>query len=80
MKDNFRDAGGYGAMSPVAKKLLTMSAQRDTAKWMHKQKQLCAKCQTESVTEKGCRLIIKPGLKLYICKACVDAKKTERIE
>ena len=75
MKFDSHKGNQYGAFNPSAFKKSTQATVKKTNNWMHKQGQLCVKCQKESIAEKGCQIKILPGLKLYICKTCVDAKK-----
>ena len=62
----------FNPMSQGGNVLKTIRAQE---KWMHKQLQLCWKCQKDSVPQRGCVIELSPGLKKYVCKTCVDARK-----
>ena len=61
--------------NPMAQVNTVLNTNRETNKWMHSHKQLCWKCQKDSVPEKGCDIQMRVGLKKYICKPCVDARK-----
>ena len=75
----FSSHKGGTAFSPMSQARAVFGAVRDTREWMHKQKQLCWNCQKDSVAEKGCKLIIRGGIKKYVCKPCMDAKR-EKLE
>ena len=74
---NQHDKNGMSIYSAYAIKGNAVKTEKQTKKWMHKRGQICLKCQKESMAEKGCSLRIMAGLKLYVCKACVDAKKSK---
>ena len=69
------DQRGISTYNAYAIRANIAKTEQQMAKWMHKKGQLCVKCQKQSVAEKGCSIRMMPGLKLYICKACVDAKR-----
>lgn len=74
---NQHNQKGVSVYSAYAIKGNAVKTENQTKKWMRKRGQICMKCQKESVAEKGCSLRIMAGLKLYVCKACVDAKKSK---
>ena len=45
--------------------------------WMHQEGKLCWRCQKQSVPQKGCVLDISKGIHKYVCKECVDIRKTK---
>lgn len=70
-----KKGSSYGVFSLSALRKVSTDAITSNVRWMHRNGQLCVKCQKESKPVKGCKIKIMPGLKLYICKTCVDAKK-----
>jgi hypothetical protein len=63
------------AFSPMAQAVTVAHTERETNNWMRGQGQLCWKCQKDSIPEKGCDIRMRVGMKIYICKSCVDARK-----
>ena len=62
-------ADNLSAVNPL---LGAMQAQRG-------KKKMCWKCQKDKHTTGG-RLLIKPGLMMFVCKDCEDAKAARRKE
>ena len=50
---------------------------RENNTWMHQEGKLCWRCQKQSVPQKGCVLDISKGIHKYVCKECVDIRKTK---
>ena len=74
MRDRFISNKGGGTFKPMAQGTTVLNTNRETNKWMSNQKQLCWKCQKDSIPERGCELQLRIGLKKYICKPCVDSR------
>jgi hypothetical protein len=74
MRDRFVSSKRGGTFSPMAQGNAVLNTHRQTNKWMHSHKQLCWKCQKDSIPEKGCEIQLLIGLKKYICKSCVDSR------
>jgi hypothetical protein len=66
---------GHKGFHNVAENVSATRALLDTNRKYNRLPQLCWKCQKESRFEEGAHLRIMTGLKQYICKKCMDAKR-----
>lgn len=74
--DNQKGKGnnGFNMLAQAGSVAKTM---RKEHVWMHSQGKLCWGCQKQSVPQKGCVLDISKGIHKYVCKECVNIRKTK---
>ena len=71
---------GHKGFNNLAENVSATKALMSNNQRMNRYPQLCWKCQKESRYEEGAHLRIMAGLKQYICKTCMDAKREARAQ
>lgn len=64
-----------GAFDANKAALFAAQVKANEAGAMNRRKKLCWKCQKNKSTTGG-KLILKPGLHMFVCKDCMAATKT----
>ena len=68
---------GRGVRGIIAENLLAMNPLLEAEQRMNSAFRMCWKCQKDKRTAGG-RMLVKPGLHMFVCKECEDAKRAAK--
>lgn len=69
-----RGSGRYDANRGA---LFAAQVEATEQKWRNRHNRLCWRCQKDK-SVKGGKMVLRPGLCMFICKDCMDAKAKEK--
>lgn len=68
---------GHGVRGVLAENMMAINPLLESERRMNTSFRMCWKCQKDKSTTGG-RMVIKPGLHMFVCRDCEDAKRAAK--